>query len=248
MRRAWIAIVPLLLSVPSVAMAQRPRAAAPAPAATTATITVTDLSGAPIPDVRVTLTGALDRSGSTQGNGAVKFDGLRAGTYRVRFEKEGFVLLEREIEVRAGQPAPTPSVALTPAAPAAAAPAPAEAEPKPAALPPPGKAMTVNLPDFIERNLITNTQPQKVSQVSCSGVGNNFLWQVREPWENRVHENADAMLYVVAGEGTLRLGSADVPVVAGSFTQVPRGTTYSITRRGRNPIILLATLVGEPCQ
>jgi mannose-6-phosphate isomerase-like protein (cupin superfamily) len=87
-----------------------------------------------------------------------------------------------------------------------------------------------------------------VSEVSCSGLGHNFLWQIREPWENRQHESADAMLYVVAGEGTMRLGSADVPVVAGSFTQVPRGTTYSITRRGRNPLIILATLVGEPCQ
>ena len=246
MRLALLAMLPLVLTAPSFAMAQRPRAAKPAPAATTtATITVTDLAGAPLPDVRVSLTGSLDRSGSTPDNGTVKFDGLRPGTYRVRFEKEGFVLFERELEVRAGQPPLAPSVALTPAPEPAAAPVPTE-EPK-AGLPPPGKAVTVNLPDYIERNLITNSQPQKVSQVSCSGLGNALLWQVREPWENRQHDNADAMLYVVAGEGTLRLGTANVPVVAGSFTQVPRGTSYSITRRGRNPIILLATLVGEPC-
>lgn len=247
MKLALLAMLPLVLSAPSFAMAQRPRAAKPAPAAsTTATITVTDLSGAPLTDVRVTLTGSLDRSGTTPTNGTVKFDGLRPGTYRLRFEKEGYVLFEREIDVRAGQPPPAPSVALTPA-PALEAPPPPEA-PKAPEAPPPGKAVTVNLPDYIERNLITNSQPQKVSQVSCSGLGNTLLWQIREPWENRQHENADAMLYVVAGEGLLRLGSADVPVVAGSFTQVPRGTTYSITRRGRNPIILLATLVGEPCQ
>jgi mannose-6-phosphate isomerase-like protein (cupin superfamily) len=107
--------------------------------------------------------------------------------------------------------------------------------------------MTVNLPDFIERNLITNTQPQKVSEISCSGVGQTVLWQVREPWDKRQHADADAMLYVVAGEGTLRLGTTDVAVEAGGFTQVPRGTTYSITRRGRNPLILLAMLVGQPC-
>ena len=249
MKLALLAMLPLVLNVPEIALAQqKPRTTKPAAAAPTAvaTVTVTDLTGVPLDDVRVTLTGALDRSGSTQSNGTVKFDGLRPGTYRLRFEKEGFVLFEREIEVRAGQAPPNPSVALTPAA-APAAPPPPEA-PAPAPVPPPGKAVTVNLPDFIERNLITNSQPQKVSQVSCSGVGNNLLWQVREPWEKRVHENSDAMLYVVAGEGTLRLGSTDVPVVAGSFTQVPRGTVYSITRRGRNPIILLATLVGEPCQ
>jgi mannose-6-phosphate isomerase-like protein (cupin superfamily) len=248
MKLALLATLPLVLSVPSFAMEQRPRAAVPAAApVTTATITVTDLSGAPLADVHVVLTGALDRSGSTQGNGSVKFDGLRPGTYRLRFEKEGFVLFEREIEVRAGQPPPNPSVALSPST-AKPAPLPTPEAPKQAPLPPPGKAVTVNLPDYIERNLIANTQPQKVSSVSCSGLGNSLLWQVREPWENRQHEQSDAMLYVVAGEGMLRLGSADVPVVAGSFTQVPRGTTYSITRRGRNPVIILATLVGEPCQ
>ena len=250
MKLALLAMLPLALSLPSLAMAQRARPAAPAPAtatATTAAITVTDLSGAPLSDVRVALTGSLDRSGTTQNNGTVKFDGLRPGTYRLRFEKSGFVLFEREIEVRAGQPPPNPSVALSPAA-APPAPPPAPEPAKKMDMPPPGKAVTVNLPDYIERNLITNTQPQKVSSVSCSGFGNSLLWQVREPWENRQHEKSDAMLYVVAGEGTLRLGSADVPVVAGSFTQVPRGTTYSVTRRGRNPIIILATLVGEPCQ
>lgn len=248
MKLALLATLPLVLTTASPALAQSKRAAAPAqPSATTATITVTDLSGAPLDDVRVSLTGSLDRSGSTAPAGTVKFDGLRPGTYRLRFEKPGFVLFEREIEVRAGQPPLTPSVALSPAAPVPAPPAPPQPAKSPG-LPPAGKAVTVNLPDYIERNLITNTQPQKVSALSCSGLGNTVLWQVREPWENRQHDNADVMLYVVAGEGTLRLGSADVPVVAGSFTQVPRGTTYAVTRRGRNPIIILATLVGEPCQ
>jgi mannose-6-phosphate isomerase-like protein (cupin superfamily) len=242
MKLALIAMLPLALSMPL----QAQRKPAPAPVTTATTVTVTDLSGAPLGDVRVTLTGLLERSGSTHSNGIVKFDGMRPGTYRLRFDKEGFVLLEREIEVRAKQAPPDISVALSrapePAAPAAP-PAP-EAPP----LPPAGKAVTVNLPDFIERNLITGSQPQKVSPISCSGTATTLLWQVREPWPNRLHERSDALLYVVAGEGTLRLGSADVPVVAGSFTQVPRGTTYSISRRGRNPVILLATLIGDACE
>ena len=245
MKLALLAMLPLLLTASSTATAQQRRAAAPAPAPTTATITVTDLSGAPLAEVDVTLTGALDRSGTTPANGTVKFDGLRPGTYRLRFDKDGYVLFERELEIRAGQPAPAPSVALSPAK--APAPPPPPEPAKAAGLPPPGKAVTVNLPDFIERNLIGNTQPQKASDISCSGLGNTVLWQVREPWSNRVHEHSDAMLYVVAGEGTLRLGSTDVPVEAGSFTQVPRGTSYSVTRRGRNPVIILATLVGEAC-
>jgi mannose-6-phosphate isomerase-like protein (cupin superfamily) len=246
MKLALLATLPLLLAMPANTAAQRPRAATPAAGSSTATtITVTDLSGAPIADVRVNLTGALDRSGSTQTNGTVRFDSLRPGTYRLRFAKEGYVLLEREIEIRAGQAAPNPSVALTPA-PAAAAP-PAPETPKAATLPPPGKPLTLGMPDYIERNYITNTQPQKVSTVGCSGLASTVLWQIREPWENRQHADADAMLYVIGGEGALRLDGRDTPVQAGSFAQVPRGTSYSLTRRGRNPLILLATLAGEAC-
>jgi mannose-6-phosphate isomerase-like protein (cupin superfamily) len=245
MKVALLAMLPLVLSAPAAA-AQTPRAAAPG-ASTTATITVTDLSGAPLSEVEVTLTGSIDRSGSTATNGSVKFDGLRPGTYRLRFQKEGYVLFERELDVRAKQPAPNPSIALSPA-PAPPAPAPPEpSEPSPPALPPPGKAITVNVPDFIEQNFIASTEPQKVSEVGCSGLAHTMLWQVREPWDNRAHDTADAMLYVVGGEGTVRLGTSDLAVRAGSFVQIPRATTYSVTRRGRNPIILLATLVGEPC-
>jgi hypothetical protein len=245
MKLALLATLPLLISAPADA-AQRPRAAAPA-AATTATVTVTDLTGAPLSEARVVLTGSLDRSGSTATNGTVKFDGLRPGTYRLRFEKEGYVLFEREIDVRAGQPPPNPSVALTPAPKVDPPPPPPEAA-KPAPVPPPGKALTVNVPDFLERNFITNTQPQKVSDVGCSGLARTVLWQVREPWENRTHDTADVMIYVVGGEGSVRVGASDLAVQAGSFVQIPRATSYSVTRRGRNPIIILATLVGEPCQ
>lgn len=245
MRLALIATLPLLLAGSSPLAAQTKRAAA-AVAPTTATITVTDQSGTPLPDVHVTLTGSLDRSGSTQSNGTVRFDSLRPGTYRLRFEREGYVLFEREIDVRAGQPAPTPSVALTPAAPPPPAP-----EPPPAkmTLPPPGKPMAVDVPAFLERNFITNTQPQKVTPVSCSGLSSTVLWQIREPWDDRQHQESDATLYVVGGEGTVRLDGKDTPLQAGTFVQVPRGTTYSLTRRGRNPVlIVLATLAGDPCQ
>ena len=36
-------------------------------------------------------------------------------------------------------------------------------------------------------------------------------------------------------------------VAAGSFAVVPRGTSYGFTRRGRNPLIVLAFLAGAPC-
>jgi hypothetical protein len=246
MRTAVLATIPLLLALPlAVAAQQRARPAAQA-APTMVTVTATDLSGAPLAEVRVNLTGSLDRSGSTQRDGTVKFDGLRPGVYRLRFSREDLITMEKEIEIRAGQPAPTPSIALAPAPPAPPPPPPPEA-PKPAAVPP-GKPLTLSVLDLIERNLITNSQPQKVSSVGCNGVANTLVWQIREPWTDRQHDAAEAQIYVVAGEGTLRLENRDTPLAAGSFASVPRGTSYSLTRRGRNPLIILATLAGEPCQ
>lgn len=250
MKLALLATLPLLLSAPVGSQTlQKPRPAAPASSSTTtATITVTDLTGTPLSDVRVTLTGNVERSGSTQPNGVVKFDGLRAGTYRLRFAKDTFVLFERELEWRAGQPAPDLSVALSPA-PAAPAPPPPPPAPEPpkATLPPPGKAVTMSVLDYIEKNFISGSQPQKISPVGCSGVANTVVWQVRDPWENRQHPGADAMLYVIAGEGALRMDERETTLKAGSFASVPRGMTYSLLRRGRNPLIVLATLAGEPC-
>jgi mannose-6-phosphate isomerase-like protein (cupin superfamily) len=253
MKLALLAMLPLALMPPAPIAAQaRPRTTPPVQAntTTTATITVTDLSGAPIVDARVNLTGTVDRSGSTQTNGTVKFDGLRAGTYRARITKDGFVLMEREFEWRAGQPAPNPALALSPAPTPTPPPQPPPTPAKPTnpALPPPGKPVTMAVPDFIERNFIPSSQPQKISAVGCSGLANTVLWQLREPWPNRQHTNADAMLYVIGGEGTLRLDGRDVAMQAGGFASVPRGTQYSLTRRGRNPLIILATLAGEPCQ
>jgi hypothetical protein len=233
---------------PQTTAPQKPSQKAPAqPVSTTSTVTVTDLAGVPLEDVFVTLTGGLDRSGSTHTNGTVKFDGLRPGMYRLRFEKEGFTVLEREFEVRAREPVPNPSVALRPAFKPPPPPPPPAPEPVKPPPPPPGKPVTLSIPDFIERNFITGSQPQKVSPVGCSGLANTVLWQIRDPWVDRTHEEADAMLYVVGGEGTVRLDGRDTTVRAGSFTTVPRGMAYSLTRRGRNPLIILATLSGEPC-
>jgi hypothetical protein len=101
--------------------------------------------------------------------------------------------------------------------------------------------------DFIEKNFISGREPQREDMVGCSGLGRSVLWQVRDPWTGRVHDDTDVMLYVIGGEGGLRLGSRDVPLAAGGFAVVPRGTSYALTRRGRNPLIVLAFFAGTAC-
>jgi mannose-6-phosphate isomerase-like protein (cupin superfamily) len=68
--------------------------------------------------------------------------------------------------------------------------------------------------------------------------------QVRDPIKERGRTDADEMLYVIAGEGVLRAKGRDQALDAGSFVVVPRGVTYSVERRGRNPLIVLS-IVGK---
>ncbi len=257
--------VPVVLALAGPAFAQAPAPAQPAPAAarqrpraatqSTAvlTITVTDITGAVLSDVTVSAIGPVTREGITTAAGQVRLLGIRAGTYRLRFEREGFNTFEKEASWRAGTPAPTAEASLTPAPPALE-PAPAAEPPAPAAptfVPdlPVGQPSNLSVPDYIERNHISNKEPQKENLIGCSGGAQAWLWQVREPWRDREHESAELMLYVVGGEGTVSLnGGREVSVEAGTLLVIPRGTTYSLVRRGRAPAMyLLATLSGPPC-
>lgn len=229
--------------------APRPRPAGPS--TTTAQLFITDGSGRQIENVTVSVTGPIDREIKSPPSGPTRVEGLRAGTYRMRFTHEKFITFEKELVWRAGTAAPELSITLTPA-PEVAAPPPPPAPVTPPApstpkLPPPGMAKTVSLPDYIEKNFITNREPQKENLIGCSGVGQAMLWQVRDPWNGRQHESADGMLYVVGGDGRLKLGEREFTVAAGAFAVVPRGTTYNLSRSGRNPLIVLAILSGAPC-
>ncbi len=256
-------LLTLLLAAPAHLMAQtapstaKPSTAKPAtakPAQPRAaptivlTITVTSLAGEALPGVTVTALGPVERQATTIANGTVRLPGLRAGTYRLRFEHEGFHTFEKEVSWRTGQPAPL-DVALTPAPEPPPPPEPPPA-PEPAnsiELPPPSSPKSMTLPDYIERNFIGPRDAHKEDLVGCSGLGQANVWQIREPWTDREHPSADAMLYVIGGEGSIRLDGRDITVGAGSFAVVPRGTTYSLARRGRNPLIVLSFLAGAPC-
>jgi hypothetical protein len=126
-------------------------------------------------------------------------------------------------------------------------PPPAEPAKSELSLPPPSAPKSMALLDYIERNFISSKEAHKENLVGCSGVGQSVLWQVREAWADRQHPAADAMMYVIGGEGSLRMDDKDVNLAAGSFAVVPRGTSYGFTRRGRNPLIVLAFLAGAPC-
>jgi hypothetical protein len=242
---------------PAAPTTQKPAPAARRPAQPAArsgfAITVTDSRGATIPEVTVELMGPTSRKGDTNASGQINFPGLQAGTYRMRFSGESVITLEREVAVRAGQvtdvdvtlsPAPPPP----PPPPVAAAP---ERDPEPE-LPAPvvgpkGEVQSLLVTDLLEKEFVGRT-PRRESLLSCSGNMRTMMIQLNEPLPERLYADADAMYYVLGGEGTIRLNGRDARVVTNGYVSVPRGTTHAFTRRGNRPLVLLAVLSGEPCE
>src|SRR5262245_34627558 len=101
----------LSAQTPPAAPAAPPTTAAPTPAPRPApaarptglTIQVTDTMGAPLADTQVTVTGPVPRDGVTTQDGLLRFTNMRAGNYRLHFEREGSVTLERDLTMRAGE-------------------------------------------------------------------------------------------------------------------------------------------------
>lgn len=212
------------------------------------TVFVTNLEGRPLEGVWVKSSGPVDREGATDADGTVTFRNLSAGTYRLRFEHDDYVTLERELTVAAGRSAKV-TASLNAAPPRPEPPPPPTREPDPVpATPagPPAQPTTISVPDFIERNYIGNA-PWTRSVVGCAPTATASVLQLREPLADHSHGDGDEMLYVVAGSGVHRMAGRETPLSAGVFVLVPRGTTHSVARRGSNPLMLLTILAGPPC-
>jgi mannose-6-phosphate isomerase-like protein (cupin superfamily) len=227
-----------------------PRAAQPAGRSGIA-MTLVGPKGATIPGVMVEMTGPVPRGGVSDDGGQLNFPGLQPGTYRLRFTGDAIISFEREVTLRAGQIEKL-TISLTPAPPPPAAPPPPEPEPPPPPPPPAvgpaGQPHVVSIVDLVERDLITGGQPRKDTMVACSGNTRSMLVQLNDPQATRVYNDAEALYYVVAGEGAINVGGREVALAAGGYAALPRGASHSIARKGRRPLILLAVLSGEPCE
>jgi mannose-6-phosphate isomerase-like protein (cupin superfamily) len=244
-----IAQAPVQPPSPTPAPAARPPAAATARGGLT--LTITDTHGAPLAGVHVEVLGVSDRSGDSDATGKVNFSGMQAATYRVRFSGDQVITFERELTTRPGRVTAF-DVTLN-EAPPPPEPPPAPVAPPPAAqtaapVGPAGLPQTLSVVDLVERNLIGNSQPRRDTLISCSGNTRATLVQLNQDQEERRYDSAEITYYIVAGEGTLKVGGRDTPLGASSFVALPRGAVHSVLRRGRRPLIMLVTLSGSPCE
>jgi hypothetical protein len=225
----------------------------PAPTTATLEIKVVDRSGRPITNAHVTTQGPTERDDTTDKTGIVTLKTMAAGNYRVRAERDGYFALEKEIAVR-GAVAPMQVIVSL-----AAAPAPPEPEPKPAPPPPPpppppapsygppGEPRTLSIPNLAEHSL-GGKDPVKVFPIGCSGSSLSRLIVLHDAVPPGANKDAEETLYLVAGEATLTLGNAkEQAITPGWFAIVPRGTSYALEKKGKNPAILLSTVFGRPC-
>ncbi|HEX5107404.1 MAG TPA: hypothetical protein VFV95_03120 [Vicinamibacterales bacterium] len=213
-------------------------------------MTVTDMKGGPLDEVHVELTGPMMRAGDTSGGGLLNFTGLQGGTYRLRFSGEAVTALEKEI-VLVGGKVNTIDVALSPAPPPkeiekiVQVPAPAPPAEPSTKLGPIGMPQTVDLVKLIEKD--GGKSPGR-TLVACSGNTRSVLTQLTQDQQPLLYDNAEVALYVLGGEGTMRIGNSESKVSAGYFVSIPRNTSFVMIRRGNKALVFLSVLSGEPCE
>lgn len=240
MRTILMPSILLLAALTGPVEAQRRGSAAQAGPVTFAVL-VSDPSGAPLHDARVIVSGPAARTVRTERGRAV-FEGLPAGDYRFRFEKTGYVTFERQVTGRGAKPIDV-NVTLTPV----------DLPPlKPVGQLPPqaqavdAKFVVLDMPAFIEKNYVGRAAG-KTTPLGCAAGGTGTLLQINEAVAQHTHDDADEFVYVVAGQGAVRLGDRQESLGAGVFLMIPRRTPHTLTAGPKKPLVLVSVRAGEKC-
>jgi len=225
--------------------AKRPTATTPKP--TSVRISVKDQDGANLAGVRLVLSGTAGGGEFTTGAAGTAIVPIpKPGLVRIHCELEGFVTLEREFTVGNGAWNPV-DIMLNAAPPPPPPPAKPAPEPVAAApIPPSGPPLAMSIPDFVDKNFI-GRDPMKESILACKPQETVRVLQMRDSIATHAHDGVDEIIYVVAGDGAMKIGEEENPLHAGSLVFVPNGNGHSIGRRGKNPLIVISTLVGSSC-
>ena len=153
---------PATQPAPAPAPVRRRPAAAATPV--TVTMTVLDKTGSPLGDASVSMLSDQPREAKTTAGGIARFLTVKPGEYHLRFDREGFVSLERDLTVKGGAPV---DLEIT-LAPMPAPPAPKAPEPTRSGNAPAGDAKALSVVDFLESNHLSGRDPIKSDQLGCT--------------------------------------------------------------------------------
>jgi mannose-6-phosphate isomerase-like protein (cupin superfamily) len=214
----------------------------------TAAVTVTDPAGQALADTAVTMTGPTERDGRTAANGTVHFAGLKAGDYRVRFEREGYVTLEREITIKPGHAAQV-DASLSAAPP----PPPPPPAPKPVATSGPGRAplpqADFDITAYLEKNYLSSGA-QRVKSIACSPTDSVQLVQTNDAFALASSSDKQFVIVTIAGRGHVTAGGRTMSLDARSGTTVtiPKDVGFEATREGNRPLVFVLVQMGQGCE
>ena len=206
-------------------------------------VLVTDTAGAPISDVRVTMSGPTERTSRTEA-GRLVFENLPAGAYKFKFEKDGFQPLERAFNGRGAAPIDV-KVTLTAATPPLRPVGPLPPRPaSPAVIN--GKLVVLDMPAFIEKNYVGRAGG-KTTPLGCGAGGSSTLIQLNDAIATHAHADADEFIYVIAGQGSANMGERHEPLGPGVYMLIPRGVEHGFTTGPKKPLVMISTRAGDKC-
>jgi mannose-6-phosphate isomerase-like protein (cupin superfamily) len=173
------------------------------------------------------------------------FENLPSGQYTFKFEKAGFVTLEREVTGKGAKPI---EVAVTLEREAPPPVKPIEPPPPPPPAPPTDmKIAVLDMPAFIEKNYIGRAAG-KTTPMGCAAGGSSTLIQMNEPLAQHTHDEADEFIYVIAGQGMAKLSGREESLGPAVFLMVPRGMPHTITAGPKRPLVMMSVLAGDKCR